>query len=409
MTLDSDPGIRRRRSPSSPAKPRQKPIPQRLARQITRFARAVRRDIRAIIRSTPNAADLVEVFPGLLYAIAIGHGSAAARDDALARIAAGAPLRSVATALGLPMWLRRMPPEAFTRDLDELPNAERFARRVPARMPVRESDAADWLEAVRFAARAANDDFALWVARHRIQGRRGERCDRGERHALLAAYAWHSVNLGHAASDLVWSRWRPEISPDTAICAAKSWFNRLKLCASLEASGRPLDPWLVGGEYDGLTFVPLITSRAVLDEARSMNNCADQYATALTENRCRLFSIRQNGHHEATLEIVPHNREIGVLTIGQLKGRQNAPAKEQVWRAAFRWLAAQPRLMQSPASSVRTGLDRATWDRLLSPYRADRNGAPWLPDEPDEYAIGDLETGLTQLARDAAIRSWLFL
>lgn len=404
MTLSTG-ANRRRKEAQSPSRRSKTPaLPLAVTRQIARFRLDVRPRIRAIVRTSPRAAELLEVFPGLLYALAIGHRSEQDRAEAARSIDAGAPLKLVAQTLGVPMWMRRLPPEAYCGDLADLPNEESFGRRVPARMPARASDAADWLDAVRFAARAAGADFALWIARHRIHGGGAAQ---SERHVLLAAYAWHSVNPGHPASDLVWSRWRMEMAPDTAICAAKSWFNRMKLSVSLAA---PLDPWLQAGECDGFSFVPLTTARAVLEEARVMSNCADQYAAALVENRCRLFSIQRDGRHEATLEIVPHNREIGVLTIGQLKACQNAPATYEHWRAAFRWLAAQPRLLQTqPLADRRPAMDPARWTAMLAPYRAARGGAPWLPETPQEEAIGRLEAGLSLLARDADIRSWLFL
>lgn len=382
-------------------------LPAEVKRQILRFATAARPHIRKVVRTKPRTAELAQVFPGLLYALAMELCSPEQRELALQRIAEGAPLRAVAAAAGVPMWLRRLPPEAFSNDLAGLPSAEGFARKIAARLPVRAADASDWLETVRLAARAADEEFALWVARHRISG---YRADRGERLTILAAYAWHSTNAWAPASDLVWSRWRPEMSPDTAICAAKSWFNRVQLCIGLDDAETALDPWLQAGDMDGYEFHPLITAPDLLQEARAMNNCADQYGAALIENRCRLFSARYQGAHEATLEIAPHSREAGVLSIVQLKGRNNAPATEAVWRASLRWLAMQPRLLQSPARMRRSPTHSTSmWERLMGPYRADRCGAPWLPAAPTEDCVRRLEAGLHLLARDAGIRSWLFV
>lgn len=405
MTLEAP---RAQRSPTSrrqPARSRAPALPAALSRQIARFFPPVRAELRRILRSTERAADLVVVFPAVLHALASNHGDAAARTSALSMIAAGAPLRCVAQTLGLPMWLRRLPPEAFTGALTGLPTDEGFARRVPARLPARTCEAADWLEAVRFATRACHSDFALWVARHRLYPE--ARCS-PYRLVLLAAYAWHSLDSGHAASDLVMTRWRPEMAPDTAICAAKSWFNRIMLCVRLPA-GKALDAWLEPGEADGLAFVPLTDCDAVLTEARAMSNCTDQYAAALTRNRCRLFSVRRAGQHVATLEIVPHNRETGVLAIGQLKGRHNAPATLDVWQAAFRWMALQQRLFQMPLGNATSGPDDAAWTALMAPYRAAHKGAHWLPASADDPLIDSIESALALLARDANIRSWLFV
>ncbi|MFN3868268.1 MAG: hypothetical protein ACK4MF_04300 [Hyphomicrobiaceae bacterium] len=407
MSLETLSAGRSKRPSGSTARTPAPTLPAEVKRQILRFAAAARPNIRKVVRTQPRTAELVQVFPGLLYALAMELCPADQRQLALQRIAEGAPLRSAAAAAGVPMWLRRLPPEAFANDLDGLPAAESFARRIATRLPVRAADASDWLETVRLAARAADDEFALWVARHRIDG---YRADRGERLTILAAYAWHSVNTWAPASALVGSRWRPEMSPETAICAAKSWFNRVQLCIVLDDAEVALDPWLQAGEIDGYDFRPLVAATDLLEEARAMNNCADQYGAALVESRCRLFSVRCRGAHEATLEIAPHNRETGVLSIAQLKGRNNAPATDAVWRAALRWLAMQPRLLQSPARTRRaTAHATAVWQRLMGPYRADRGGAPWLPAEATEDCIRRLEAGLHLLARDAGIRSWLFV
>lgn len=407
MSLESLSSERPKSASAAKARASATALPLEVRRQILRFHGQARSRIRKIVRGHPRTAELLHVFPGLIYAIAMDLCPPGQRDQVLQRIADGAPLRAVANAARVPMWLRRLPPEAFTGTLEGLPTGEGFTRRIATRLPVRTSDAEEWLHTVRLAFLAADEEFALWVARHRIRGYRSER---GERLTILAAYAWHSVNEHSPASELVWSRWRPEMSPDTAICAAKSWFNRVQLYIGLEDSEPALDPWLQAGVVDGYSFQPLIAAADILQEARAMNNCADQYAVALLDNRCRLFSVRSHGLNEATLEIAPHPREAGVLSIVQLKGRNNAPATAAVWRAALQWLAMQPRLLQSPARMRRTSAGAgASWQRLMGPYRADRDGAPWLPEQPSEECFRRLEAGLHLLARDAGIRSWLFV
>ncbi len=405
MTLPA-PASRPRRSTTRKTAPAVPRLPSTASRQIARFAAVLRKDIRRIVRSHPRALDLLEVYPGVLYALAIGHGGYAAGEAALSAVESGAPLRSVADALALPMWLRRLPPEAFCGDLSGLPADEPFGRRIVPRLPQRPAEAADWLAAVRFASIAAGSEFALWVVRHRLHGGVASRADRL---AVLSAYAWHSRHeRSGRASELAWSRWRPEMAPDTAICAAKSWFNRLLLCARLPCD-RSLDPWLEPGTVEGLEFVPLTDSAAVLEEARAMNNCTDQYAGALGFGRCRLFSVRRDGHHVATLEVVPHTRESGVLTIGQLKGPCNAPAPLTVWQPALRWLASQDRLLQSTYGARPLTSDAGIWHELWTPYRSACGGAPWIPASPEASALADIEGGLAALARDANIRSWLFV
>lgn len=386
------------------AKP--KPLPQSVQRQLSRFDVSCRANVRALVRGSTSVADMAEVFPALLYALATGHGSSKAREHALSLINQGAQLKGIAHALDVPMWLRRLPPEAFTGDIGALPQGDAFTRRIATRLPVRIADAAPWLQAVRFGAHAADEDFALWIARQRAACQ-APPADR--RLTVLAAYAWFSRAGDDEASRLVWSRWRPEMGLETAVCAAKSWFNRILLAAYLPPACT-IDPWLDPGEAGDFRFVPLIDAHSLLEESRFMNNCADQYGVAIVSNRCRLFSMRSGERRIATIEIQPHPREKTALSITQLKSLCNMPASLEAWQAAYRWLGSQSRLIEAGTARVHAEpvVAHEVWTRLFHGYRATHHGACWLPATPSCDDIATLETGLASLARDCCVRSWLF-
>lgn len=385
---------------------RSKPLPQSVQRQLSRFDAACRANIRSLVRGSAAVADLAEVFPGLLYALATRQYDAKTREQALALVDQGAQLKAIARALDVPMWLRRLPPEAFVGDIDDLPHGDAFARRIATRLPTRISDAASWLQAVRFCARAADEDFALWIARQRsaCQVPPAER-----RLAILAAYAWFSRAAEEEAARLVWSRWRQEMALETAVCAAKSWFNRILLVAYMPPNCA-IDPWLDPGAAGDFRFVPLIDAQSLLDESRIMNNCADQYGAAIVANRCRLFSVRSSERRIATIEIQTHPREKTALSIHQLKSLCNMPASLDVWQAAYRWLGGQARLLEAGAARTLAepvvALD--VWARFFADYRRAHDGAGWLAAEPCRDDIADMELGLASLARDCCVRSWLF-
>ena len=101
-----------------------------LERFANRFAYPARREVRRLMRSSPRLADLATVFPGAVHALATKRGPADARDKAIGLVEDGAALKSVARVLDLPLWLRRLPPEAFQKKIEDLPNGELFARRV---------------------------------------------------------------------------------------------------------------------------------------------------------------------------------------------------------------------------------------------------------------------------------------
>ncbi|MDX2289757.1 MAG: hypothetical protein NW217_13155 [Hyphomicrobiaceae bacterium] len=373
--------------------------------QIGRFDSRVRRELRRLVRLSPRFADLAQTFPAVVHVIAARQRPPAQHEAALELVLAGAQLKAVARALDVPWWLRRLPPELFEGPLPDLPAGETFARRIASRIPEAGAHGAFWLEAVAFGAHAAHDEFAIWLAQQRLHAEHGE----AERlFALLAAYAWHSGAAETEAASLIAVPWRPELSFDTALCAAKSWFNRLRLVIQLESGILP-DPWLEPGEVMGLSFVPLTEYSAILDEARAMQNCADQYADRLSRDRCRLFSVRRGTTRVATLEIGPHPREAGVLSITQLKARHNMPASLEVWQAAHAWLGQQQGLKRLPPMlAPERALNTARWRHLLAAYRSAKGGAKWLPETITHRALARLELDMSDLARRADVTSWLF-
>lgn len=372
---------------------------------IARYAAPVRRELRRLIRSSERLAELASVFPGAVHALATRRGPPAARLQALSLIEQGAPLKVVARVLELPLWLRKLPPEAFSEPLDALPGSEAFTRRIATRMPHDSSESSHWLNAVSFAAKAAHEEFAVWVAEQPLFS---EPANPERLFAVVAAYAWFSLVPTTRAHSLIVVPWRPEIAFDTAVCAAKSWLNRIRLVMQLKP-GVITEPWLVPGEAMGYTFMPLIEDREILEEAHAMQNCADQYADRLSRDKCRLFSIRHNGTRVATMEIGPHTRESGVLTVTQLKARHNMPAPVEVWRAAHGWLAQQPGLKRLPPMiAPERPLDGHVWTELMRPYREAVGGAPWLSDTASHGVFAMLDVDMADLARRGGVTSWLF-
>jgi hypothetical protein len=372
---------------------------------VRRFEISRRPTLRRLVYSSPRAADLAAVFPGALHALALRHGPATRRRKALMLVERGAALKEVAQALDLPLWLRRLPPEAFVGPLGAIPSTEMFARRIVNHLPASAAESAFWLKSVTFAAKACDEYFALWLAAQPVFGERG---DPERLFGLLAAYAWYSTADVSRAHGLIGVPWRPEMAFDTAVCAAKSWLNRIRLVLQLR-EGAIADTWLEPGEAKGHTFTPLIEQGEILAEAHAMQNCADQYADRLARDKCRLFSVRRRGVRVATLEIGPHPREAGVLAVSQLKARHNMPAATDVWQAAHAWLAGQKDLRRAPAlAAPERPFSAETWENLMLAYRVRKRGAPWIPHLPSKATFAALEADLADLARRGGITSWLF-
>jgi hypothetical protein len=372
---------------------------------VSRFDISRRAGVRRLVALSPRLLDLSVAFPGALYTLAGRQGAQRRRQKAIELVTQGAPLKEVASTLDLPLWLRRLPPEAFNSSLATLPRSDIFARRIANHLPTSTEDSAFWLNSVIFGARACDDYFALWLAQQAIFMEPG---DPEKLFGLLAAYAWFSNADLARARGLIVVPWRPEMALDTAVCAAKSWLNRMRLVLQLRR-GVLTDPWLEPGEARGFTFVPLLDHETILAESHAMQNCADQYADRLARDKCRLFSIRRRGVRVATLEIGPHPREAGVLAISQLKARHNLPASAEAWQAAHTWMGGQTDLKRTNAGAVaERPLDAETWAALMATYRARKDRAPWFPERPTREHFLMLDNGIGELARRAGITSWLF-
>ncbi|WP_139247973.1 hypothetical protein [Hyphomicrobium sp. CS1GBMeth3] len=371
---------------------------------VNRFHISRRASVRRLVASSPRILDLAVTFPGALHMLA-GRQPQRLRRKALDLVIGGAPLKDVAVVLELPLWLRRLPPEAFTGPISGVPNSETFARRIANHMPTSAENMSFWLDSVIFGARACDEYFALWLAQQAIFIEHG---NPQRLFGLLAAYAWFSSADLARARGLIVVPWRPEMALDTAVCAAKSWLNRMRLVLQL---GRGVldDPWLKPGEARGFSFVPLLEHASILAEAHAMQNCSDQYADRLARDKCRLFSIRRRGVRVATLEIGPHPREPGVLAIAQLKARHNLPASAEAWQAAHTWMGTQQDLRR-PGNGGQTDhpFDATTWTALMAPYRTHKDGAPWIPERASKESFSLIDSGIGELARRAGITSWLF-
>jgi hypothetical protein len=371
---------------------------------IARYNSAVRPSLRRLV-SSPRMADVARVFPAIAYALAARRGPATQRRKALNLIEAGTEIKEVSRTLNLPMWLRRLPPEAFDTADMAYPRSEIFSRRIANHLPANASESATWLRSVAFGSKACNDFFAIWFAQQNVFH---SNADEEKLLAALTAYAWFSTAEDTRAYALIVLPWRPEMAFDTAVCAAKCWLNRVRLTLQLR-EGTLTDPWLQQGEAMGLTFSPLLDCNDILAEAHAMQNCADQYADRLARDKCRLFSVRRRGQRVATLEIGPHVRETGVLSVTQLKARQNMPAALEVWQAAHAWLSQQPQLRRTPPMAVpERPLDTALWQSMMQPYRLAQRGAPWLPEVATASTFSALDQGIADLARRGGVSSWLF-
>ncbi|MGF1650794.1 MAG: PcfJ domain-containing protein [Hyphomicrobiaceae bacterium] len=379
--------------------------------QLRKFDVSVRREARRLVRSHARIAELALSFPGLLHHLAMLTRDERAPNGRaqrlLEQVIDGRPMKDIAALAGCPMWMRRLPPEAFCRLHGRLPTSDRFQRAIQARLPVKRASSARWLEAVSFANEAAGEAFALWTAERAEMLPPDLPAERTLR--VLAAYTLASRRLERGAGKLVRTPWHPVIGNTGMICGAMSWLKRIDLMVT--RSGLAAEPWLLPDIQHGFSFEPLSSAEDLVSEALTMRNCLDHYAQQLNAGACQLFAVRRGGTSIATLEIMPHAKECHAYSISQIKGRANAAVSDDVWKAAYAWLASQPSLMVRERIPAPPRYDTKVWDELFQPLglvgRTDA-GALWWPQRISAREMSLLLHDLAQLAKSAMVRSWQF-
>lgn len=353
--------------------PAREPRPSGLAR----YAKVVRPVIKHYIAGARRLEELSESFPALLFALATNYGSRERRLACEQLILQGVALKTAAEAIGLPWWLRRLPPEYFTNTLPQLPDSPEFACRIGNSLAPAGIDGNSWLQRIAVGYAAAGEDYALWIARQRRLPLMSVD-DNSE--LLLAAWAWHSARPDTPGYKLLRAPWSEAISLRRAVTEARVWLRRLDLAAVLGTGIE--DPWLASGSANGYEFVPLLKLDDFMAEAQAMGNCLDQYANEMRFGLTRVFSIRRGGRPVADVELGMHKDDRTMPTVEQLRGPRNRRVGPEIWQAVFAWLATQDyRPLQRPDATDqarRRQLVRALW----RPYQAAMQGTmiePMLP------------------------------
>lgn len=334
----------------------------RRRRRLNAFRSPYRLDIARLTLNWPAVEDLADTFPALLFALCTGYGTPSQRSAAFQLIDKGYPLKEVAAHLQLPLWLRRLPAEAFQFPLPALPVDSEFSSAILGRIPEGPNECTVWLDRVLAAYKVAGRDFALWGAR---EPRFMPPSTSEEDLQWLFAWVWASTNPGSPGHALIRSSWTPAAGWKRAVDEISIWRKRVNLVSAL--AGPPRDPWFENGHALGYDIVQLDSVDAFITESANMENCLDQYATHLGYGRIRVFSVRRGGRPIADFELTLRADEITMPSISQVRGPRNRRASPAVWQAIHAWLGAQPfrPLVATPTSPAasREAL-RAFW----SPY-----------------------------------------
>jgi hypothetical protein len=355
-------------------------LERRLLRYHPRFQGAVR----TLAMRHSRIADLAASFPALLFALAVprpGFDPA----PALADVIDGRSLAEAATAADLPLWLRKLPPEAFARPIAPLPDGELFRRQIANHLPHSPKLTPGWLQVVTDVFAIAHEPAALWIAREFV---REPRKINPARLRLIGLWSWFSLQPATFGRELMKRPWTPDRSMGTALEAVQEW--RTMIALHLDLGAEPIaDMWLRSGHMAGYDFLPLNSRAAIVEEAEAMRNCLKNYGLHLAHNHSRLWSVRQNGERVATLRICCRAPD-PLPTIIELEAVGNTKAPRDVWWAARQWLHAHD-LLQINIDPRRWGSvppDRDTWRLLWRPYWLARRRIPeWLPLAPDRKSL----------------------
>jgi len=310
--------------------------------ELLRYATRLRNKLQLFSEISPRHADLLFTFPAACVALVTGRGSPLAHAEAIELVGKGAPLAEVAAVLQLPLWLRRLPPEAFDRALPDRIGQQddaHFGCRVINTLPTSQKNHHCWLRWVLAARRACGDEFAIWIAGQPIFTAKRQ----PPPNALLplAMFAWFSRHPELPAARLMSSRWTAKMSIDRAACLTRRWLHRVlqDLCLALPGNR---SVWAKSRQVGGFEFVPLLTTDQLVQEGTAMNNCLATYTIYVIHGVCRLYSIRRNGTSLATMDV--RNMQGTLMpAIHQLLARGNSQAPPEVHEAARTWLSLQIR------------------------------------------------------------------
>jgi hypothetical protein len=364
-----------------------------LETQLRRFPRGYRRRLRKLARASSRLGELLYTFPALAFSLAAGGGTLAARDETMKLVKDGRPLIAAAGALGLPAWMRRLPPEAFTEALGSISVSEAFGLRIVNHIPADPGATAMWLRWVLAGARACGESFALWLAKQTVYHEDSS----GKTPLLpLAAFAWFSKSSDGVARKLMVKPWHDGISFASAIETSREWLERVIYdCCHDERFN--CKNWFLAQEFHGYRFIPLLTPDQLVEEGQKMRNCVATYAQKAAIGACLIYSIRKHGRRIATLEVVPG--ATGPF-IRQLYAAGNEPAGEEVRGAVSLWLSRQgayPPIAKDWIAQV--PIHRGRWDAVWHPYLEARPAYRPSIAEPGMRTLAGLRHDMNVLSR----------
>jgi hypothetical protein len=360
--------------------------------QIRHFHTSVRRRLRRLVGDSRRVGDLLFTHPGAAFVLAAGNRAPDNRGEALRLVKAGRPLSDVETALDLPRWLRRLPPEVFVMPLGTVPGGHEFGRRIVNRIPKEKHQTGAWLGRMSACAETCGEEMALWLANKTLCE---DCCDNHAALLPLGAFVWFSQRPGSLAHGLMKTPWQKNMRVGAAVEAAAEWLARIvfEYCAE---SHNVDGTWFKERKSHGYRFLPLRSAAELQEEGERMKHCVATYAGRVAAGTCLIYSVRRGGKRVATMEIAPAPGQALTAGIVQVKGLRNASPGTDVLRAAQAWLAQRGCY---PYAGANRAVHDGRWRKVWRPYCAAKpQVASHLSGRP-ENALMRLYSDLNMLGR----------
>jgi hypothetical protein len=311
---------------------------------------------------SPRAVQIATVFPVLALAIFRGCDcdssinldlidysidypcSENLRLDATRLVDVGAPLKTIADLMHVPMAFRKIKPAAAELGLSVI-GALDDQRLIHAYLPDSLPRMKLWLRCIQIA-KYAGPEFVEWVAKHSLEvgGTPDEvlfflsdlkdwvrACH--PRHILGGDRLFHQPH----GEQFVVRRFSPDMSLATVMKLSGDWHEAVANNMSGPFYEFP-EPWCCAGLSCGYEIVPIANAADLYREGHSMHHCVGSYADRVAVGEVYLYSIRKDKERIATLELV---RRGETVALGQVRGSCNTQTSKQIMGAARSWLRSQ--------------------------------------------------------------------
>lgn len=351
--------------------------------RLGRYGSRVRGRLASLAATSTRHADLLTSFPAAAVAIATRPAYDEGRAEAMALVADGEPLSAIARVLGLPAWMRKLPPEAFGQPLPARIGAPAFdtafGQRALGLCPPLAGRPDRWLQAVIEACGHGDGDLALWLGSKRLFA-----CRRVPMLPVtpLALYAWFSRHPEFPAAKLMFRPFDTKLGLGRAAMITRHWLMRVlqDMCV---AESTTQCVWSRTAAAGAFQIVPLTTAAAIVEEGNVMSSCVGTYVGYVVLGDCRLYSIRDGSRRLATMELRALSKGRPPL-INQIKGPHNAPVPEEVYDAAAGWLKAQLQIRGSRTAfhsgqHCETAFREAIWQPFAGRARLEGGGGQDQP------------------------------